>query len=296
MNTPHLFRFFYPRRSGSHAIMNWLADVLGGNVRLHNNRRCGKAIVGTLTSASTGPALRGTRKGLYTQRSITPKAPQEILFVSHEAKDIPRVSPRNTTGFTGPGCDIIIIRDIYNWLSSTLVECRRDNLSLFPQYATKKNINSWYHYAVTIDGRDYINLDSLMKSWITHAEEVLGKTDFLAPPKYFILYNRWLLEEQYRKDICEFLGVEYRDELIHHVARVYGKAGSFDYAKLYDGRAQTMALMHRWEFFMSNPIYWKVLERYPEAEELSKELFGEVIPEREKYPLGKLARRFRDEP
>lgn len=295
MNTPHLFRFFYPRRSGSHAIMNWLADVLGGGVNMHNNRRFGAPVVGVRSSANTGPALKGTQKGLYTRRYVSDGTEQGNIFLSHEAKDISCALPRSTTGLIHPGCDIIILRDVYNWLTSTLVECRRTNLSQLPEHASK-NPQAWFHYACTIDAKDYINIDIIMRSWILHAREILGKTNFLEEPKYFILFNRWLQEEQYRKDICKFLGVEYREELIHQVARVSGKAGSFDSAPLYDGKAQTMLLMHRWEFFMANPLYWEVLERYPEAEELSKELFGEVIPEREKYPLGELARRFRDEP
>ena len=118
----------------------------------------------------------------------------------------------------------------------------------------------------------------------------------LETPSFGILFNRWRGDENYRREVCDKLGGSYAERTLDGVASVYGRDGAFDSRAAYKNRGSKLPVLHRWEFFMNNPLYWEIFDKYPELEKLSTELFGETIPEREKYPLGELARRFRDEP
>jgi len=283
---PLLLRCFYSSRSGSHAIINWLAEVLGGDVALFNRRKLHvNPLVGDILPSDPLLATRNpARRELYTNRHTAKEEDlaAKSIIITYESKDISLTPPRESINTTHRGFDIVIVRDIYNWLASSLVLCARKPLSP-------------YGYSSCIDSKIYHKLENAIAIWQIHAEEALGTTSHLQQPTLPILFNCWFVDQSYRESICETLGVPYQDTTLDYVTSVYGRASRFD-AQRYEGHASDMQVLNRWEFFMSNPLYWDVLERYPETEELSNRLFGEIIPEREKYPLGELARRFRDEP
>ena len=300
--TKDFYRFFYTKKSGSHAIINWLADALGGNVAFYNNRRFRKCYLPTDT-VSSGISISGTSKELYAPKNdvhfnlATHAGP---VFESFETQLLKPewVPSRADCGVNRPGWDIVILRDVYNYLASEMIRNTRPALSDFPEYAKTKNVARWRGYADVFYAKNYIEQAKthvLLDSWIHHAEVVLGERDVLERPMLVILFNRWFTEEAYRKEICETLDIPYSDRLLNSVARVNAKAGSWDDPRVYDGQATKMSVLYRWEFFAANPLYWEMLEKFPETEILNQRIFGQTVPNRGQFPFGEAARRFRDE-
>jgi len=298
MNDTLYLRFSYPRKSGSHAVMNWVSDILGGDVCLFNNKMFRK-----LRGQPLGAKGLGLSRGdlgfpeLYAPKRLAiPEGLQDRhVFLTFEDKVLEPVPKRACLELDKPGFDIVILRDVYNWLASILIEKGRTRLIEHPDPSVK-NRRMWYQYATNIDWKNYVRLDHLVRCWTMHAEEALSPGTYLETPGFSILFNPWKVDKNYRQEICAKLGGSYAERTIKYIASAHKMDGAFDTLEVYEGRGDKLPVLHRWEFFMNNPLYWEILDKYPKLEELSAKLFGEVIPEREKYPLGELARRFRDEP
>lgn len=140
---------------------------------------------------------------------------------------------------------IIVIRDIYNIISSTL------------RHNGGRRIKT--------------HLDKRVDIWYQHCAEHLGRrNDIPDDKKTIILFNKWFEDKDYRKSICDRLGIEFTDEGINRVAR-YGGGSSYDFQNK-DGKGQDMNVLNRYEHHLKEPAFFFHLS--DKIHKMNKEVFG----------------------
>jgi hypothetical protein len=243
------------RRTGNHAIINWIKEQEKGQVlHLNNlvpNENPYRYKYQNLNSHF--PQYQWSIEQFKTQAkgNLTYK---DCLIYSYEDFALKEIFSQSFekkhdlyVGKTTIRYDLLIIRDPFNLLASRL-----------------KN--------------NYLPVKSLGKTaialWIDYAKEYLGETNFLKHNKVCINYNLWVTERDYRQEVAHKLGIEFTDAGINKVLS-HGGGSSFDGKKL-DGEASKMDLNNRWQNFANDPVYRKLLDN-EELLDYSQKIFG-VIP------------------
>ena len=259
-----VLRVFAMRRSGHHAILNWIRYHLRGKHYFLNDCKLGE---NPFNSAVWQSCLvqgyfgehRLFRAGTEQSRIFTYKG---TLIYNFEEVDLRRVSDlmdgKQEKEWIGPSRlrkDIIILRDPFNMLASKL---------------------KWAYGVV--DRPSKPTLEDVRKSrdlWKIYAQEFLGRTNCLRD-RINISYNHWFSDREYRDRLALDLGFKNRDLGIMEVAR-WGPSlsqDSFDGIK-YDGRAQEMRVLDRWQAFKNDSFYLEMVED-KELHKLSNDIFGDL--------------------
>ena len=139
------------------------------------------------------------------------------------------------------------MRDPYNWLASTIK--RRD--SNYDQLVNKKRIMIEYlEYALHL--REYLDSSSVV-----------------------INYNKWVIDEESRKEICRSLNIPFSDSADKAILEVPNFGGGSSFAGI--APLKDSSVFHRWKEFASDPLYQKIInDDY--LIELSKSYFGIDCP------------------
>jgi hypothetical protein len=92
-------------------------------------------------------------------------------------------------------------------------------------------------------------------AWRGYAHRYLKQCRFCVGDKdiYFILFDKWFSDSKYRQQICADLGIPFTDAGINRMSG-YAGGSSFD-GKRFDGRAQEMDVLNRWQNFQSHELY-----------------------------------------
>lgn len=186
-SSKNVMRILSIRRSGQHAIINWLQNQISGTIYFHNNVYPERELFASINNKAK---LRFFQKGMLLMYNI--ENPQlEKIEVLGEGKYVGKKS-------------ILIIRDPYNCFASYL------------------NANwEW-----NTDFRDKKEFRNHIKSlWKTHAREALHDTS-LINNKCVISYNKWASSKEYRVDLARELGFEFTDQGINYTPH-YGRGSSF---------------------------------------------------------------------
>lgn len=136
------------------------------------------------------------------------------------------------------GLTIIVLRDIRNTLASEIKGCSPDKLMEHLELLT----STWKGYAY-----NYLN---------THDE-------------CYVLFDKWFKDKRYRQKICSYLNIAFTDRGLNTVSN-YGDGSSFDRTR-FDGIAQKMDVLNRWQMFVNNRYYNRFFTK--EFERLNKEIF-----------------------
>ncbi len=117
--------------------------------------------------------------------------------------------------------DLLILRDLWNHLASFLRWARGD---VHP-----------------------ISLDSVTRAagrWKAYAREALGETRYLRFSPTPVLFNRWVEDPGYRKELAVRLGVPFTNDGRDEVARWGSFTWGYSFASVtYDGRAREMPVL-----------------------------------------------------
>jgi len=277
-------------RSGSHAIVNWIASMFEEPVFFFNNCHAPgdpfKTRIPYIRRVRRRPALAKyfvvipTLKRLAEDK-ISPfrNIPKQCLMYSYEHQDIRKLASKDfvqnrnfSVGRSKNRYNILILRDIYNWTASLLLKGGKGQsrrLSLYPKFNISKS-EKWFEDASIIPGRNYRTVCRTIKFWPHYAREFLGETDFLKEKKICISFNHWFNDMVYRVKISKLLNLEYSDLTLDYG----GSPSSFDRKKYSRGRAREMKILERWKIFKDNVVYQEVLDICPEVRELSTKIFG----------------------
>ncbi len=258
------------RRSGNHAVINWIGKQAKGNSifinhvkPLENPYRNQYESQLNLQRAIEKDAdwkyrdldwWRQERKGNFSDKCC--------LIYSYEDQELERVAhptfERMREVYLGKSqhqFDVIVMRDPFNLFASRLQTKPREEGPNFDM--------------LEIYSKRY----SLPELWVAYAKEVLGETSFLGGKKIFINYSRWFLEEDYRRQIAAELGLGFSDAGLNDISKA-GRGSSFD-GDRFAGEAYRMDVLNRWRSYAENSAYLRLLKTEGVIE-YSRKLFGDI--------------------
>lgn len=245
------FRVFAIRRSGHHPIINWIvgqAKQADGNVAIcflgqvqRGENEISPFRIFDLLSATkkiqqeSHSAYLPQYKDKLDQHALAKETVdgftrKDYLIYNYEDYDISKnpcgygEKHDEFVGTTKNLCSLLVLRDPFNLFASRL------KLS---------------------DSAGYIRRGQRL--WPIYAREFLGETNYLGDSKIAVDYNAWFRSEGYRAELCCKLGVPFSDVGLQEVPR-HGDGSSFD-KREYDGRAQEMKVLERWESYIGLPEY-----------------------------------------
>lgn len=244
------------RRSGNHAIITWIRRHYDEYVWHLNNVRVKQNPYRILNQHYPKDKFEQEAKGNFSQKSC--------LIYSYENSALENVTDlsfeRKHDYYLGKSkCryDLLILRDPFNMIASMYAGIQKSEGAI-----------------------KYMRIRSTPKTiselWLDYAKEFLGETSYLKNNKVIVSYNKWCLDQDYRKQISEQLGLEFSDAGFNVVKKT-GGGSSFEGIEL-DGQASKMDVMNRWQRFVNDPEYRKFFNQ--EIYDYSEKIFGH-IPETE---------------
>lgn len=214
------FFVYAMRRSGHHAIINWLQKHYA-EVDYYSN---------VLWDGVELMSLRGDR---YQYQNPLGEGCCRIL--SFEDQKEADAIPKMLKQYPVFPCQkrFLILRDPYNCYASRLHRARNRPLH-------------WGNWPSCLDGN----------IWKSFAREFLGETkvlgDFIP-----VNYNRWSADESYRRELALSLTGRFDDSGRAEVATI-GKGSSFD-DFAYQNKADEMSVLSRWRAYANDAEYQHIL-------------------------------------
>lgn len=210
------------KRSGNHAIVNWLVPQLG--CEFFNNL----IPVGDILRGHPWPqpipfeSWRRKQSGLARQAGTSVLATLE----DHELSVLP------FTAIDVPVCRLLVLRHPEQLFSSRLRKAFNVDMPAYPR---------------TND----VVLQRAVGIWKQHARCYLGG-DVGYPDRIAILFDAWVADAEYRAGIATALGAEFNDVGFGRVSEE-GGGSSFDSTR-FDGRGQLMNVADRVSSLASNEL------------------------------------------
>lgn len=238
-------------RSGNHAIINWLLAQMQGRTCFLNCVQPKENPFATTRESVAGKGVTCNYKPFDLRREMRGEfSAKDWLIYSYEDCFITMVCNQaweslhdQYVGESKTRTDVVILRDPFNLFASRL---RSSYSGVTPGTA--------------------------VRIWKQHAKQVLGQRKLFTQPHVAVLYNRWVTDESYRRDLAEQLGLRFSDAGLRRVAAT-GGGSSFDGLR-FDGQAQRMSVLDRWQHYIDDPAYCEMFDA--ETLELAEAIFGEL--------------------
>ena len=254
--------FYAMRRSGHHAVMNWIFAQIDESIYFHNDIICHKP-----------PRMYIDRGRLIKKRDPFPRNLSYFVFNCEDAYlkkiDEYKRNPKTLMKLKSPlKIDkIIVLRDPFNLFASRIRLFDRNNT--IREESGKKPLPL---------GRDLCQASEISwaggrsaERWKEHAREFLGETSFLGS-SMAISYNEWFSSESYRKKASKELGLKFSDKNLQRVPS-NGHGSSFDMITK-DNKAQEMKVLSRWEKYVKDDRFLGLFD--DELFELSYKIYPEL--------------------
>lgn len=254
------------RRSGHHAVINWIMHQLEGNGCFLND-----------CMPDENPFASCQRRNSITggfdlnSETTPPPSPKDYIIYNFEDRNLTAVPGQRLLarhdlwiGSSRRSHTILVLRDVYNLFASKL-RWAFGNRWPPDETAIEETGLWWRRYA-----------RGLAALWKQYALEFLGVTNHLER-KIPVNYNHWCQSEDYRRQLSADLDLRFHDRGFSKIARwgpvTWGH--SFDGLE-YDGRAQEMKLTERWKYFYQENYFTEIFANR-ELVELSDRIFGNVL-------------------
>ena len=243
------------RRTGNHAIINWIRKQHHGEVWHLNKVPVKRNPYRFLYEHYSQEKLRREATGDFLKK--------DCLIYSYEDFDLEQIADQSFEnkhdiylGKSAVRYDVLILRDPFNLMASRL---KKD-------YMTVRNQNQ-----------------TVVDLWISYAQEYLGETQYLTHNKVVINYNKWFADINYRQQLASQFNFNFSDVGIDEIKQ-QGGGSSFDQLN-FEGRASEMNVLERWKEFANDPLYCNLLSNQ-ELIDYSEKIFG-YIPGTESLQIGK---------
>jgi hypothetical protein len=241
--TNHLFIVWAMRRSGQHAVLHFLYRMYDPPKAFFNNRKAWRETFHTNKKDIADGDVSGDL---------------ELFMVNYEDHDVreglaaPERLIQDYQEHVGRALDsryLLVLRDPFNLFSSRLNhgEGRRIRRQIFE------------------------NPERAITLWKNHAYEFTGRTKIF-PDLVTVNYNRWVMDEDYRRDLAERCGRHYSSADWNLVTRE-GGGSTFDKRRI--ERADRMRLFERWKESRDEPAYRRLFQDR-ELVDLAHEIFGPI--------------------
>jgi len=241
-------RVFSMKRSGHHAIINWIIEQNKGPVVFGNQCRIKE-------DGNEKKIIEGRKYYYHKDISSTFKNHKDLFIYNFEDVELSKVS--NLFNFRsrlikgGVSYNVLIIRDPFNL------------------FASRKKLKEKKNNADCESNKKIIEL------WKKHAKEaLLNHPKFTLMKLIIINYNKWFVDKEYRKQISDSLNLKF-DDLGFETVPKFGGGSSFDRLG-FNGKANKMKVLDRWREFIYDDDYWELLSD-SELNDLSYKLFGFYI-------------------
>lgn len=296
----HELRCMALKRSGHHAILNWImANVDGTYCFINNCRTSRNPYRQALRSTNLDRSLITNVEGFsLTDEFAGVHAPKDYLLYNYEEKRLEEIDSetfrKKRDSWLGPSeqiHDLIVLRDPFNNIASRLVmeDKRRSFRHLGPsvgelttsdlrrlmarptKLASKLARRLRRKGAKKAEGRMIVQF--AVDIFKEYAREYLGETNRL-PNKLPVNYNRWFSDSDYREQLASKLGLASADRGLGRVAK-WGSGSSFDNRSL-DGSAEQMEVLTRWKRVADDPRFKAVVDD-AELHALTERIFGRVM-------------------
>lgn len=208
------------KRSGNHAIINWLRAH--AKFEFHNNVIPVRPILNGAPLPSPFDSM-----GAFLE-SRMPCRPERMPFswgryIMFSLEDMDTTIRLFANLDDLKLCNILILRDPRNLFASRI---RKAGIVNNPAYSTDKK-----------------SLQRVLDLWKIHAREFLGMTSRLEGKKVFIYYNTWFSSEAYRRKISQQLHLKFTDKGFNKVSN-WGGGSSFD-STHFNGQSAGMNVLGR---------------------------------------------------
>jgi hypothetical protein len=250
------------RRSGNHAVLNWIRAQQPGEVCLLNN-----------VAAGTNPyryksdnLLRyhpehHKQAAVYRRQASGELIKRDCLIYSYEDWSLQQiVQPRferNRELYLGKSSkqfDLLVLRDPFNLFASRL----KQNF-----VATKTK-----HLP-------------MVEMWLEYAKEFTGESRYLKRQRICVNYNRWFVDVDYRRALAAQLEIPFSDAGLNTIS-AFGGGSSFDGVGDINGdrngqarSASALDVANRWRQFADDPTFRQLFDS-DELWHYSTQIFGEI--------------------
>ena len=259
------FRIFAMRRSGHHAIVNWIAGMCDEPVYYFNGCRLGvNPFDGSrISRGDHNEALRKLYRQTKRQLEVELRPiKKKYLMYDYEDKRFTDYEKYGIVehkdlliGKSRNEYEILITRDVFNWIASLIIMRGIGRKTL----AEENDLGDNHKFGHQIWGGGYRKVFKRLQTWGEYAKELLNETNYLKHNKICIFFDKWVTDVDYRKSIASHLNLNYNEDMIKYVGAIADDGSSFDGVD-YDGKAQDMDVLNRWKVFENNPIYWGILK------------------------------------
>lgn len=245
--------FWGLRRSGNHAVIAWIVSLFEGPVGFFNDLNHSRPLT-PQTASDNLPGFPAARRAFAGDRG------KRLCIYSYEDPDLAKnralEPPRHVLGASSRKLDVLLLRDPYNMLASRLKILHERKSD---------------HVAGEMLEHDGLSIVSL---WMQHAKEFLGESRNLEDGVLAMNYNRWVFDEDYRREICRLLGGAYSEKTLPFIPR-YGFGSSFE-GSLQPRLLNRLGLLHRWRHLKEDPLFRELIDD-PELRKFSDRIFGPVL-------------------
>lgn len=247
-------RLFAMRRSGSHALLNWICSLFEGPACFINDI--------TRHHPGNPQCASGDLPALPAARRVSLGEPKRLLLYNFEDVPLPRRAnwwlPENLAGSSKHRHTILLLRDPYNLFASRLraAEERPKNPLMRSMFPTEPG-----------------KLLALRDLWLQYAREYLGETFWLPAHALLVSYTDWVGNPECRAQLAAELGGKDTDAAINQIPK-YGFGSSFDGPARHEVKDRD-SLLRRWRHYAGNPLYEDFVS-HPGFRRLSRQIFGDV--------------------
>jgi hypothetical protein len=199
---------------------------------------------------------------------------KSLLIRSHENRSLLEMSTNELEkrhdlhfGRSKKRFDVLLIRDPFNLFASRL----QQQLNQGFNQSTEQFIMGHPKYKYGAH-----KPEQFVEIWKEHSKEYLGLSSYLTNNKVTINYNRWFIDQNYRREIAEALELNYKEDSLNNVLGKdkAGGGSSFDFYDYVD-KASQMKVLERWKKMSDNENY-RSLFKDREVWTLSYQIFGEI--------------------
>lgn len=237
------------KRSGNHAVINWILSQCSGEKLFLNNVAPQKDPFKTCCPDQGSGAIRPDKKErdwlIYSYEDCYLDEINSPKFLKRHEQWLGR-SEKNYT--------LLILRDPFNFFASRMKWVGEED-------------------RITLDFSGTLEKRVLIGLWKSYAREYLRQTHYLNNEVIAVNYNRWFSDKNYRAELAQELGLDFTDKGFAEVPAV-GGGSSFDKME-FDGCANEMRVFDRWRAFVSDPTYRSIFTDR-EIIHLSDEVFGPI--------------------
>lgn len=246
------------RRSGNHAVLNWIRAQQPGDTCLLNNVAAGTNPYRYKSDNLLRYHLEHYKQAeVYRRQANGELIKRDCLIYSYEDWSLEQIFQprfeRNRELYIGKSSkqfDLLVLRDPFNLFASRL----KQNF-----VATKTK-----HLP-------------MVEMWLEYAKEFVEKSHYLKRQRICVNYNRWFGDLDYRKALAAQLEIPFSDAGLETIS-AFGGGSSFDGTGDRNGigkSASTLDVTNRWRQFADDSAFRQLFD----SEELwhySTQIFGEI--------------------